>query len=43
MLKVTENERLTRVGPATPMGESMRRSGTPLPPWQSWTRTPCGP
>jgi nitrite reductase/ring-hydroxylating ferredoxin subunit len=30
MLKVTENERLTRVGPGTPMGELMRRYWHPI-------------
>src|SRR5262245_651438 len=30
MLKVTENERLTRVGPGTPMGELLRRYWHPV-------------
>ena len=30
MLTVKENERLTRVGPGTPMGELMRRYWQPI-------------
>ena len=30
MLSVQDNERLTKVGPGTPMGELMRRYGHPV-------------
>ena len=32
MLSVQENERITRVGPGTPMGELMRRYWHPIAP-----------
>ena len=48
MLSVEANERLTRVGPGTPMGELMRRYWLPIgrsnktPPMRTAAHSPFG-
>ena len=43
MLKVTENERLTRVGQGTPMGELMRRYWHPIAAMAELDENPVKP